>query len=94
MTEAQQKESLLNLVEVLLLRLGAYYTFSEVVRIMVGDEFVDESVAEALREPALRDHVKSIAKGFAASLPESKHIDPDQVLRDALATWSARGKPQ
>jgi hypothetical protein len=93
MNEAERNDYHLHLLSSLFRELGVYLTFTEVVRMIVGDGQVEEMLAKVRSDPDLQGHVDSYMQILAAALSDSVAVDPDTALQTFLAQWNAKGRP-
>lgn len=93
MNTEEQNAFLLKLLHRLYFELGVYRVFVEFGRLSIGEEALEKLLLEARQNPALREHVDSYFEGFAASLPLSGGIDPNQALREFLSQLGSKQKP-
>jgi hypothetical protein len=93
MNEAERDAYSLNLLRSLFRELGVYLTFTEVVKLIVGDGQVDEMLAKVRSDPELQGHVDSYMQVLSAALSDSVAVDPNRALEVFLSQWNAKGQP-
>lgn len=93
MDEIEQRSYFLNSLRGLYRELGVYLTFVEVVKLVVGENEVDDMLAKVRQDPDLQNHVDSYFQILSASLAQPSGIDPDMALQAFVAQWNAHGKP-
>jgi hypothetical protein len=93
MNPEEQNEFLLRLLNRLYFELGVYRVFVEFGRLSIGDENLENILAQARQDPLLKEYVDSSCEGLAASLHLSGSIDPNQVIREFLSQLGSKGKP-
>ena len=93
MNTEDQNAFLLKLLHRLYFELGVYRVFVEYGRLSMGDESLESILRDARQNTTLQTHVDSYCEGLSASLHLSHGIDPDQALREFLARFDSREKP-
>lgn len=93
MDEIEQRSYFLNSLRGLYRELGVYLMFAEVVKLIVGENEVDDMLAKVRQDPDLQNHVDSYFQVLSASLLQSSEIDPEMALQAFISQWNARSKP-
>jgi hypothetical protein len=93
MTPEEQNTYLLKLLDRFHFELGVYLVLVEYAKLAVGAEHIDKLARDARKNPTLRAHAQASIEGVEASLHLSHGNDPDQVLREFLAQFGSKEKP-
>jgi hypothetical protein len=92
MKTEEQVAALFTLVSRLYLELGVYLSFAEYIRLIVGGQDVEDTLAKCRLDPALQTHVSSYLRALAVKISQGEELNLDSAL-EFLKQWTPKGKP-